>query len=54
MKMLELRARAEQTLGDDFDVRTFHDALLGAGSLPLQVLETRMDRWLSEQLAARQ
>ena len=53
LKILELRTRAEQTLGDDFDIRRFHDALLGSGSLPLEVLETRMERWLAEQLGAR-
>jgi prolyl oligopeptidase len=50
LKMLELRERAEQALGDDFDIRAFHDALLGGGALPLEVLETRMNRWLTEQL----
>jgi prolyl oligopeptidase len=50
LKMLELRERAEQALGADFDIRAFHDALLGGGALPLEVLETRMNRWLTEQL----
>jgi len=53
LKILELRSKAEQALGDDFDIRTFHDALLGGGALPLEVLETRMHRWLAEQLRAR-
>jgi uncharacterized protein (DUF885 family) len=48
--MLELRERAEQALGDDFDIRAFHDELLGGGALPLEVLEMRMNRWLTEQL----
>ena len=50
LKMLEIRRKAEQALGDDFDVRAFHDALLGGGALPLEILETRMNRWLAEQL----
>ena len=50
LKMLEIRAHAEKTLGDDFDVRAFHDALLGGGALPLEVLETRMNLWLAAEL----
>mgnify|MGYP001826999488 FL=1 len=50
LKMLELRRKAEQALGDDFDIRAFHDELLGGGALPLEVLEIRMNRWLTEQL----
>lgn len=50
LKILELREKAEQTLGRNFDVRAFHDTLLGGGALPLEVLETRMNRWLAEEL----
>ena len=50
LKMMELRRKAEQALGNDFDIKAFHDALLGGGALPLEILETRMNRWLSEQL----
>ena len=50
LKMLELRRKAEQALGNDFDIKAFHDALLGGGALPMEILETRMNRWLSEQL----
>jgi prolyl oligopeptidase len=50
LKMLELRNKAEQALGDDFDIRAFHDELLGAGALPLEILETRMNRWLTTQM----
>lgn len=53
LKILEIRRHAEQTLGERFDIRAFHDALLGGGALPLNVLETRMNRWLSETLASR-
>jgi len=51
LKMLALRARAETELGDAFDVRAFHDELLGAGALPLDLLEQRMDDWLRRQVA---
>lgn len=50
LKMLELRAKAEQSLGPRFDIRRFHDALLAGGALPLEVLETRMNRWLTAEL----
>ena len=53
MKMLELRGEAETALGEDFDIRAFHDHMLGAGALPLDILERRMDTWLAEQVAAR-
>ena len=52
LKMLELRREAETALGDAFDIRDFHDELLGAGALPLDVLENRMDTWLASKLAA--
>ncbi len=50
LKMLELRRKCEQALGDEFDIRAFHDEMLGGGALPLEILETRMNRWLAEQL----
>jgi len=50
LKILGLRKQAEQALGDDFDIRAFHDELLGAGAIPLEVLETRMNRWLTQQM----
>ena len=52
LKILSLRERAERRLGDDFDIRAFHDHLLGAGALPLDLLEQRMERWLNGQVAA--
>jgi len=52
LKILALRDRAERQLGEDFDIRAFHDHLLGAGALPLDLLEQRMDAWLLTQLAA--
>jgi uncharacterized protein (DUF885 family) len=52
MKILELRGRAREALGDRFDLRAFHDAVLGDGPLPLDVLETTMDRWIAAQKAS--
>ncbi|MCP5091295.1 MAG: DUF885 domain-containing protein [Gammaproteobacteria bacterium] len=49
LKILTLRERAERQLRDDFDIRAFHDALLGGGALPLDILEQRMDAWLATQ-----
>jgi uncharacterized protein (DUF885 family) len=51
MKILELRARARQELGDKFDIRAFHDEVIGAGALPLDLLEARIDAWIAEQKA---
>jgi uncharacterized protein (DUF885 family) len=45
MKLLELRERARSALGDRFDLRAFHDRVLGAGALPLDVLEVRTQSW---------
>ena len=47
LKILELRARAKRELGDKFDIRAFHDEILGGGALPLDVLETRVDNWIA-------
>ena len=47
LKILELRARAKQELGDQFDIRAFHDEILGGGALPLDVLETRVNDWIA-------
>jgi len=49
LELQRMRASAEQRLGDRFDIRTFHDAVLGAGSLPLSVLDDRIGGWLREQ-----
>ncbi|HVL03372.1 MAG TPA: DUF885 domain-containing protein [Acidimicrobiales bacterium] len=50
-KLRELRARAIERLGPDFDVRAFHDELLAHGALPLDVLERLVDEWMSASLA---
>ena len=49
IRLREIRARAERELGDRFDVRRFHDALLVDGPLPLDLLDARMDRWIAEE-----
>src|SRR5207237_5937937 len=45
--LLEARSRAEKALGDRFNVRAFHDAVLELGSVPLPVLETQIDRFIA-------
>ena len=47
-KILELRELAETELGDRFDIREFHDALLTGGSMPFDVLEGRIKAWIAE------
>jgi uncharacterized protein (DUF885 family) len=51
LQILELRERARRELGERFDVRAFHDEVLGAGSLPLDVLESRIDAWIATRKA---
>lgn len=51
LKIRELRARAEQALGDRFDVRRFHDAVLANGSVPLPVLEQHIDAFIAGESA---
>jgi uncharacterized protein (DUF885 family) len=53
LRIQSLRAEAEKALGDRFDVRAFHDKLLGSGALPLSILETEMRAWIAEQSARR-
>jgi uncharacterized protein (DUF885 family) len=47
LKIQELRRKAETALGDRFDIRAFHDTVLGGGALPLTILEKRVDRWIA-------
>ncbi|GAC1687285.1 MAG: DUF885 domain-containing protein [Candidatus Acidiferrum sp.] len=49
LKIHELRGNAEKSLGAQFDVRKFHDAVLEDGALPLNVLEAQMEKWMKEQ-----
>ena len=50
--ILDLRAEAREELGDDFDIRAFHDVVLGGGALPLSVLERRVKEWVESEKAA--
>jgi len=47
LKILALREKAKKALGDKFDIRAFHDVVLGSGALPLDVLEEQVDRWIA-------
>ena len=45
--IIELREKAKRELGDRFDIRAFHDEVLGAGALPMNVLEQRINEWIA-------
>jgi uncharacterized protein (DUF885 family) len=49
LKFRELRERAQKELGPRFDIRKFHDEMLDGGTLPLDLLESRTDKWIAEQ-----
>jgi uncharacterized protein (DUF885 family) len=49
LKIRELRERARQELGPKFDIRKFHDEILNGGTLPLDMLEARTDKWIAEE-----
>jgi uncharacterized protein (DUF885 family) len=51
LKIRELRTRAEAALGEKFDIRAFHDTVLGQGSMPLAVLEDVINEWITAQSA---
>ena len=46
---LELRDRAKKELGDKFDIRAFHDQVLDAGAMPLDLLDERISTWIASQ-----
>ncbi len=50
LKILELRQRAKNALGVEFDIRRFHDAVLEDGGVPLNLLEKKIDRWIGEEI----
>jgi len=52
LKILELRDRARNALGDKFDLRAFHDQVLDSGALPLDLLSDRIDAWIASQKPA--
>ena len=51
IRIQELRKKAETELGDKFDIKGFHDTVLGGGALPLTLLERRVDQWIASQKA---
>ncbi|ASR52168.1 DUF885 domain-containing protein [Blastomonas fulva] len=53
LKIIELRRRAEQALGDRFDIRAFHDLILAQGQLPMTLLEQKVDGWIAQQQSPR-
>jgi len=48
LKIIELRERAKKELGDKFDIRKYHNQVLETGSVPLDLLENKIDRWIQE------
>ena len=50
LKFAELRKKAETTLGDKFDIRRYHEAILGSGSMPITVLEKHIDWFIEQEL----
>ena len=52
IRIQQLRAKAEAELGEDFDIRGFHDTVLGGGAVPLSILEKRVDNWIASIKAA--
>ena len=49
IKLLELRNKSEAALGSKFNIKAFHDTILGAGQMPLEILERRIDEWVTTQ-----
>ncbi|MEX5433796.1 DUF885 family protein, partial [Klebsiella michiganensis] len=52
LQILALRAEAEKELGTHFDIRGFHDAVLGGGAMPLAMLQQRVRAWIVQSKAA--
>lgn len=53
LKIQELRRRAEEALGENFDIRAFHDTVLGGGAMPLAILERRVEQWIAKEQATK-
>jgi uncharacterized protein (DUF885 family) len=52
LTILKLRSEAQNALGNKFDIRGFHDEVLGAGALPMEVLDARIHQWIKGQESA--
>ncbi|MEL7032572.1 MAG: DUF885 domain-containing protein [Pseudomonadota bacterium] len=52
LKILELRARAKEVMGEGFDIRAFHDVVLGAGAMPLDALDQKVQDWIDAWVSA--
>jgi uncharacterized protein (DUF885 family) len=50
-EILDLKARAHAALGDRFDIRRFHDAILRDGGMPLEILDAKLNRWIENEKA---
>jgi len=48
LKIMALRAHAEQVLDEQFDIKGFHDTILGGGVMPLSILERRVNAWIEK------
>jgi uncharacterized protein (DUF885 family) len=46
LKIMELRERSQEALSEDFDIREFHDVVLGGGALPLDILDRRINNYI--------
>jgi len=49
LEILRLREEARQKLGNKYDLRAFHDEVLGSGALPLDVLHSQVEAWIAQQ-----
>lgn len=52
LKIMELRDRSQAELGDDFDIRGFHDVILKSGPVPLSIMEENVDAWINDEMAS--
>ena len=53
LKLIALRVKAQEALGPKFDIRAFHDEILDSGALPMDMLEERVNTWITQQKSAK-